>query len=55
VAVTADLMRNIALNCTRIVKSGKDDIDLMPLVGLVRKWAESEKEVYLILKIIRWK
>jgi hypothetical protein len=54
-ALTADLMRNIANTCASIVKARKDDFDLMPLAGLVREWAESEKKVYLILKKIKWK
>jgi hypothetical protein len=54
-AETADLMRNIANICAKIVKARKDDFDLMPLAGLVREWAESEKKVYLMLKKIKWK
>jgi hypothetical protein len=54
-AHTADLMRNIALVCARIVKAGNEEVDLMPLAGLVREWAESEKKAYLILKKIKWK
>ncbi len=54
-AETAGLMRNIASICAKIVKARKDDFDLMPLAGLVREWAESEKKVYLILKKIKWK
>jgi hypothetical protein len=52
---TAELMRTIANMCAKIVKAGKDDFDLMPIVQLVREWAKSEKEVYLILKKIKWK
>ncbi|MBN2159535.1 MAG: BtrH N-terminal domain-containing protein [Spirochaetes bacterium] len=54
-AETADLMRNIANTCAKIVKDGKADFDLMPLAALVRQWAESEKKAYLILKKIKWK
>jgi hypothetical protein len=53
-AETADLMRNIANECAKIVKARKNDFDLMPLASLIREWAESEKKVYLILKKIKW-
>ena len=52
---TADLMRRIALMCAKIVKAKQNDCDLMPVADLVREWAKSEKEVYLILKKIKWK
>ena len=52
---TAELMRRIALMCAKIVKAKQDDCDLMSVAALVREWAKSEKEVYLILKKIKWK
>lgn len=50
--VNAGMMMYIALICASFVKAWGDEADLMPLAGLVREWAESEKKVYGILKSI---
>lgn len=54
-AAAADLMREIAARCAKILKTKEPDFDLDPVAKLVREWAKAEKEVYLVLKKIRWR
>jgi len=52
---TGDLLRKAAGACAKIIKGKHDSYDLNQVVRLYRECAWSEKEVYLMLKKIKWK
>jgi len=52
---TGDIMRNFAVALAKVVRGKQDPSDLSEIIGLMREWAKSETEVYIILKKIRWK
>jgi hypothetical protein len=52
---TGDLLRRAAGACAKVMKARNGNYDLMDVVRQYRECAMSEKEVYLMLKKIKWK
>jgi hypothetical protein len=49
-----DLYRNAAVSCAKIIKGKQQTYDLKLIADNYRKCAKAEKEVYLLLKKIKW-
>jgi hypothetical protein len=49
-----DLWRQAALSCAKALKGKQETIDTRPIADGFRKCAKAEKEVYLMLKKIKW-
>lgn len=49
-----DLYRKAALSCAKIIKGKQETYDLKQIADLYRDCAKAEKEIYLMLKKIRW-
>jgi hypothetical protein len=52
---TGDLYRKAAVSCAKIIKGKQETYDLKLIADLYRESAKAEKEVYLLLKKIKWK
>lgn len=50
-----DLWRQAALGCAKAFREKAGSIDTLPIAAAFRECAKAEKDVYLMLKKIRWK
>ncbi len=50
-----DLWRQAALSCSKVIRGKDEKASTLPIAEAFRKCAKAEKEVYLMLKRIRWK
>lgn len=49
-----DLYRDAVLSCAKFIQKKTDDIDLVKTSQMYRKCADEEKEVYKLLKRVKW-
>ena len=49
-----DLYRKAAVSCAKIIKGKQETYDLKLIADLYRECAKAEKEIYLLLKKIKW-
>ncbi len=50
-----DMWRQAAASCAKFIQGKTDEVDLNQTAGLYRECARMEKEIYLMLKKIKWK
>jgi hypothetical protein len=51
---TGDLYRKAAVSCAKIIKGKQETYDLKLIADLYRECAKAEKEIYLLMKKIKW-
>jgi hypothetical protein len=50
-----DLWRQAALSCAKLFRDRQPDYDTAPIADAFQRCAEAEREVYLLMKKIKWR